>query len=126
MNFRLLDEHGRQMELERNLAKLRTEYGLIAREVFQSLAQKSMSASDERSDHESQGQTKQSEVGKESPSRAIETGSYQHWEFGDLPETLEIIKSGQILFGYPAIVDCKQRLISRSLMTLKRLSKAIA
>ena len=107
MNFRLLDEHGRQMDLERNLVKLRTEFGSIAREVFQSLAQKSMNASDDGSDQESQGQTKQSEVGKVSPSRAIETGSYQHWEFGDLPETLEIAKGGQTLFGYPAIVDCK-------------------
>jgi len=107
MNFRLLDEHGRQMDLERNLVKLRTEFGSSAREVFQSLAQKSMSASDDGSDQESQGQTKQSEVGKVSPSRAIETGSYQHWEFGDLPETLEIAKGGQTLFGYPAIVDCK-------------------
>lgn len=102
MNFRLLDEHGRQIELERNLIKLRSEYGAIAREAFQSLAQDSLSSDgDPSSSVTSHGAAPSQSRG------TIATGSYQNWGFGDLPETLEISKGGQRLFGYPAIVDCK-------------------
>lgn len=39
MNFRLIDEHGRQLEVERNLVRLRSEYGQTARSAFQAIAQ---------------------------------------------------------------------------------------
>ena len=39
MNFRLIDEHGRQLEVERNLARLRSDYGQTARNAFQAIAQ---------------------------------------------------------------------------------------
>ena len=107
MNFRLLDEHGRQMELERNLVKLRSEYGSVAREAFQSLAQKSLTNGDETDLQDGLGQQSASDGSKASSPRSVVTGTYQHWDFGDLPETLEISKGGQTLYGYPAIVDCK-------------------
>lgn len=37
--------------------------------------------------------------------RTIEQGGYRSWEFGDLPETLEIQKDNKTLFGYPALID---------------------
>ena len=102
MNFRLIDEHGRQLELERNLARLRSEYGETARSAFQAIAQ----------------ETAQTELGVEptyirasnsnlsaDASRKVEQGGYRTWEFGSLPETLEIQKGNQTLFGYPALVD---------------------
>jgi ATP-dependent helicase HrpA len=95
MNFRLIDEHGRQLEVERNLARLRSEYGESARSAFQAIAQ----------------ETAQTELGieaiqtKKEATRKVEQSGYQAWEFGELPETLEIQKGNQTLFGYPALVD---------------------
>ncbi len=99
MNFRLIDEHGRQLEVERNLSRLRAEYGETARSAFQAIAQ----------------ETAQVELGVDSPkvsgassiqkARSVEQGGYRSWEFGELPETLEIQKGNKTLFGYPALVD---------------------
>ena len=101
MNFRLIDEHGRQLEVERNLARLRSEYGETARSAFQAIAQ----------------ETAQVELGVElaprldgskpaiDKARQVEQGGYRTWEFGELPETLEIQKGNKTLFGYPALVD---------------------
>ena len=95
MNFRLIDEHGRQLEVERNLARLRSEFGESARSAFQAIAQ----------------ETAQTELGidaiqtKKEATRKVEQSGYQTWEFGELPETLEIQKGNQTLFGYPALVD---------------------
>lgn len=101
MNFRLIDEHGRQLEVERNLARLRSEYGETARNAFQAIAQ----------------ETAQVELGVEPPvgrptqsnspdsTRKVEQGGYRTWDFGELPETLEIQKGNKTLFGYPALVD---------------------
>ena len=95
MNFRLIDEHGRQLEVERNLARLRSEFGESARSAFQAIAQ----------------ETAQTELGieitqaKREATRKVEQSGYQTWEFDELPETLEIQKGNQTLFGYPALVD---------------------
>jgi ATP-dependent helicase HrpA len=99
MNFRLIDEHGRQLEVERNLARLRAEYGETARSAFQAIAQ----------------ETAQVEFGLEpiktastqshEKARSVEQGGYRSWEFGELPETLEIQKGNKTWFGYPALVD---------------------
>jgi ATP-dependent helicase HrpA len=99
MNFRLIDEHGRQLEVERNLVRLRAEYGETARSAFQAIAQ----------------ETAQVEFGLEpsktvstqpnEKARSVEQGGYRSWEFGELPETLEIQKGNKTLFGYPALVD---------------------
>ena len=101
MNFRLIDEHGRQLEVDRNLARLRAEYGETARSAFQAIAQ----------------ETAQAELGVEPVPRRdgtrtaiekvhqVEQGGYRSWEFGELPETLEIQKGNKTLFGYPALVD---------------------
>lgn len=95
MNFRLIDEHGRQLELDRNLSQLRGQYSKLAREVFQDVAQAAVN-----------------EVVK--PNQEINNPAIQiaggmeglkDWTFGTLPEMLEIKKGNQTLFGYPALVD---------------------
>ena len=95
MNFRLIDEHGRQLELDRNLVKLRAEFGGIARDAFQALAQEG--------DITAKTQSTQSDEAK--PTIEISQGGYRSWDFGELPETLEIKKGNKLLFGYPALVD---------------------
>jgi len=101
MNFRLIDEHGRQLEVERNLARLRSEYGQNARDAFQAAAQEVVQAelgiesSSKASAHSC----------KADPARQVAQGGYRSWEFGELPETLEMQKGNKTLFGYPALID---------------------
>jgi ATP-dependent helicase HrpA len=102
MNFRLIDEHGRQLELERNLARLRSEYGETARSAFQAIAQES--AQTELGIEPTQIRASSTNSPADT-SRKVEQGGYRTWEFGSLPETLEIQKGSQTLFGYPALVD---------------------
>ena len=83
MNFRLLDEHGRQLELERNLPRLKAEFGESARLAFQAVAL--VPLAEARS--------------------SLVSGRYTQWDFAELAETLEIQKAGKTLFGYPALVD---------------------
>ena len=107
MNFRLVDEHGRQLELERNLSRLRAEYGETARTAFQAIAQQAV--------HDELGVvapvsnaspiSKINQSGKTSSVKTVEQGGYRSWDFGELPETLEIQKGNSTLFGYPALVD---------------------
>ncbi len=102
MNYRLIDEHGRQLDVERNLSRLRAEYGETARSAFQAIAQ-------EAAQVELGVEAKPARVlGKASPgdaARKVEQGGYKSWGFGELPETLEIQKGNRTLFGYPALVD---------------------
>ena len=76
MNFRVVDEHGRQLAMGRNLAQLRAELGDAAGERFAEIAQ------------------------GEAPSEKV-TG----WEFGDLEEVAEIRRGSQTLIGYAGLVD---------------------
>ncbi len=104
MNFRLVDEHGRQLELERNLARLRAEYGQTARSAFQAIAQQA--AEEELGAVLAPNSAHQSlNNGASSTARSVEQGGYRSWDFGELPETLEIQKGNRTLFGYPALVD---------------------
>ncbi|WP_370624767.1 ATP-dependent RNA helicase HrpA [Polynucleobacter sp. MWH-Jannik1A5] len=107
MNFRLIDEHGRQLEVERNLARLRSEYGQTARNAFQAIAQET--AQVELGVEPPVGEkTKANSTGDKSTTdttRKVEQGGCRTWEFGELPETLEIQKGNKTLFGYPALVD---------------------
>jgi ATP-dependent helicase HrpA len=100
MNFRLIDEHGRQLEVERNLARLRSEYGQIARDAFQAVTQDVAKAELGIDPAPHQKVTKQGDS-----IRKVEQGGYRSWEFGELPETLEIQKGNKTLFGYPALID---------------------
>jgi len=107
MNFRLIDEHGRQLELERNLARLRSEYGQTARNAFQAVAQETaqVELGIEVFNREKTNTTSSENPSKVDVARKVEQGGYRSWEFGELPETLEIQKGTKTLFGYPALVD---------------------
>jgi len=76
MNFRIVDEHGRQLAMGRNLAQLRAELGEKAGEQFSGLAR------------------------SETPS-----AKFTGWDFGELEEVMEIRRGSQTLIGYPALAD---------------------
>ncbi|WP_371819240.1 ATP-dependent RNA helicase HrpA [Polynucleobacter sp. MG-6-Vaara-E2] len=104
MNFRLIDEHGRQLEVERNLTRLRSEYGQTARDAFQAVAQE-VAQAELGIEPSTQAITKSNSAGKSDQARRVEQSGYCTWEFGELPETLEIQKGNKTLFGYPALID---------------------
>ncbi|MCL2076751.1 MAG: ATP-dependent RNA helicase HrpA [Betaproteobacteria bacterium] len=76
MNIRVVDEHGRQLDMSRDLAQLKRDWGGKARQEF-------------------------SGIDKSSPALTKLT----EWSFGALPEIMEMESGGQSVIGYPALVD---------------------
>ena len=123
MNLCVVDEHGRQLGMGRNLGALKADWGSQARGAFQALAQlrvqstasATLQATDAKDKHASQtGATVSTSAAKPgstpsgaklSQKPAIAQQRYTAWVFGDLPELMEINKGGQSLIGFPALVD---------------------
>ncbi|PCE27443.1 ATP-dependent RNA helicase HrpA [Paraburkholderia acidicola] len=129
MNFKVVDEHGRQLAMGRNLAQLRAELGGQAQQHFQQIAAGAAGAA--LADVAGGGasvaaSTRGAAAGalpvpatrgkptSAAPQTARQEGTasgtalYENlttWNFGKLPELLEIRRGGQTLFGYPALVD---------------------
>jgi ATP-dependent helicase HrpA len=119
MNFKVVDEHGRQLDMGRNLASLQAELGGQARQSFQRMAE--APASNERMQAAFGAKAAPATAkpaaapgasAKSAPAAAQPQAPAvsQHtnitsWSFGELPELLEI-KQGKItLIGFPALVD---------------------
>jgi len=119
MNFRIVDEHGRQLGMGRDLAGLKADFGAQARSAFQALAALKR-------------ETPQAPSGSPSPRPAPGGGSgfraagvavnppppaaegeaaaggptlYTAWAFGELPELMELRRGSQVLVGFPALID---------------------
>jgi ATP-dependent helicase HrpA len=116
MNFRVVDEHGRQLGMGRNLAALKAELGGQARSAFQALAQlktqpRPVDNATPAASTELAGPAPTAVVGR--GARATATSglegvaqAYTDWTFGELPELMEIRKGNQSLVGFPALIDC--------------------
>ncbi|KAA1016012.1 ATP-dependent RNA helicase HrpA [Paraburkholderia panacisoli] len=130
MNFKVVDEHGRQLAMGRNLSQLRAELGGQAQQHFQKIASSAAGAALADAGGggvaaPAQGAGAVGLVGGAAqrgkgaagagagPQTAPQGGTagtalYEKlttWNFGKLPELLEIRRGGQTLFGYPALVD---------------------
>ena len=127
MNLCVVDEHGRQLGMGRNLGALKADWGSQARGAFQALAQLrvqstgsatgsgTLKATDAKGSHASQAAASVSanaakpgssaSGAKSGQKTAIAQQRYTSWTFGDLPELMEINKGGQSLIGFPALVD---------------------
>ena len=109
MNLRVVDEHGRQLGMGRNLGALRADWGHQARGAFQALAQlKTPSAASARPEPAATAPAPAAAVKTSSgptTGAAPAPGPYTEWRFGELPELMEIRKGGQTLVGFPALVD---------------------
>ncbi|HEF5156053.1 ATP-dependent RNA helicase HrpA [Burkholderia multivorans] len=123
MNFKVIDEHGRQLAMGRNLAQLRQELGAQAQQQFQKIAAASTIAVGADADGGAAPAAAGAPAGKDGRGAkggkaaapqtlaAPEPGAtalYENlttWNFGKLPELLEIRRRGQTLYGYPALVD---------------------
>ena len=133
MNLRVVDEHGRQLGMGRNLGALKAEWGTKARGAFQALASlrgqldqsdklgspklgsdadfpKGNSDSDPNfaSDPNLSASAPNSAAPNSKPNSSAPPLSDQRhtaWTFGELPELMEIAKGHQTLVGFPALVD---------------------
>ncbi|MGE8331313.1 MAG: DUF3418 domain-containing protein, partial [Paraburkholderia nemoris] len=115
MNFKVVDEHGRQLAMGRNMSQLRAELGGQAQQHFQKIASSAAGAA--LADAGGGGVATPSQTtgaaAASGPQTAPQGGAqgtalYEKlttWNFGKLPELLEIRRGGQTLFGYPALVD---------------------
>ncbi|MDQ7970442.1 MAG: ATP-dependent RNA helicase HrpA [Oxalicibacterium faecigallinarum] len=114
MNFKIIDEHGRQLEMGRNLGALRAELGGQARESFQRIAEKTATpmATSGQVSASAKPVAAKSGNGQPTSKAATPASNAQHqnltaWSFGELPELLEIQQGKQTLIGFPALVDRK-------------------
>jgi ATP-dependent helicase HrpA len=111
MNFRVVDEHGRQLGTGRNVGALKAELGAQARGAFQALAGLKLAKTQPAVQSIKPNQavahinTAQPATKNIANVAASTTARHTAWTFGELPELLEIQKSGQTLIGYPALLD---------------------
>ncbi|MDP3337361.1 MAG: ATP-dependent RNA helicase HrpA [Rhodoferax sp.] len=119
MNFRVVDEHGRQLGQGRNLGALKAELGAKARGAFQALAglKLGQSGGSAGTGPVMASEARQSKISAgmdhhglrprdDGPERtSVASQRYTAWTFGELPELLEIQKGGQTLIGYPGLID---------------------
>jgi len=111
MNFRVVDEHGRQLGTGRNLGALKAELGAKARGAFQVLAglkmAKDAAALPVFKENQPLARVNSSKEAIKTVVLPAAPAGQRHsaWTFGELPELLEIQKGGQTLIGYPALID---------------------
>ncbi|MBK9361844.1 MAG: ATP-dependent RNA helicase HrpA [Rubrivivax sp.] len=109
MNFRVVDEHGRQLGTGRDLASLKAELGLQARSAFQALAALKVGrapAPEPVAAPSVSGPAGRGVVAEVAPPPAPALAErHTAWTFGELPELMELRKGGQTLIGFPALID---------------------
>jgi len=119
MNFRVVDEQGRQLGQGRNLGALKAQLGSQARGAFQALAGLKLAKGNvspgvdtkihkenQPVAHTSKRQADTQNIASQAPAKPDMAGvKHTAWTFGELPELLEIRKGGQTLIGYPALID---------------------
>jgi ATP-dependent helicase HrpA len=76
MNYKVVDDAGRELAMGRDLPALRAQLGVKARRQF-----------------------------SESAATRFERKGLTAWDFGEIPEQVEFTRGEQTLIGYPALVD---------------------
>ena len=118
MNYRVVDEHGRQLGMGRNLPALKAELGSLARGAFQALAalkaKEVVQGGDAPPDAGKVVQAVKAAparapgaavAAKTQPPPASASTPLTDWTFGELPELMEIQRGGHTLIGFPALID---------------------
>ncbi len=115
MNFRVVDGHGRQLGMGRQLSSLKAELGGQARSAFQALAVLKLAAvgPDRAPASPAAAVARRCAERLQTPplvsapaqAPAVTAKAYTAWTFGTLPELMEIHQAGQVLVGFPALLD---------------------
>ncbi len=93
-NFRIVDDNGEEVLVSRDLDAIRRRLGIEARKTFQ---------------HQ--------------PPSEFHRDSVTSWDFGDLPDRVEVRKNAMTLQGYPAIVDAAGKSVSLRLFDAPELAR---
>jgi len=88
MNIKVIDEAGKELAMNRNLAELQTQLGKAAQITFAKI-----SADDKKTN--------------------IERDEIKQWDFGDLPTEIAFTRNNQQFTGYPALIDQKDHVAIR-------------
>ena len=86
MNFRILDEAGKIVAEGRDLDEIRRELRIEVRRAFETL-----------------------------PPAAFHRDEVKRWDFGDLPDKIEVKRHGLSLAGFPALVEEGRKIAVRTL-----------
>jgi ATP-dependent helicase HrpA len=120
MNFRVVDEHGRQMGTGRNLAALKADLGGQARGAFQALAALRVSNITDLAMRNTlnvpiapgniellaiKNEVNVKPKPKPPSTLAATTTRYTSWTFGELPELMEVSTGKHSMIGFPALID---------------------
>ncbi|HKX93621.1 MAG TPA: ATP-dependent RNA helicase HrpA, partial [Methylibium sp.] len=108
MNFRVVDEHGRQLGMGRHLPTLKAELGTQARSAFQALAALKLApaaAAPAAVATAPDSARRAATAAVPTPAAAAPAQRYTAWTFGELPELLELRRGAQSLIGFPALID---------------------
>ena len=110
MNFRVVDEHGRQLGMGRDLAHLKAELGGQARTAFQALAVLKKVAPAPQGATAPGDSAPMSARGVDATVAALPLApaapvKHTTWTFGELPELMEVRRGAQTLIGFPALID---------------------
>ncbi len=119
MNIQVVDEHGRQLGMGRNLAALKAELGDQARSSFQALAGLKLGAAlaPARAERGAPSSASANAAARPAAQLPEDRGArsavpqapaarYTGWSFGNLPELMQIERGNQTLVGFPALIDC--------------------
>jgi ATP-dependent helicase HrpA len=106
MNLRVVDEHGRQLGMGRDVAGLKAQLGAQARSAFQALAGLKRDAAAAAPSTLAPAPAAAVPPPAAAASEAPQAGErHTAWTFGSLPELMEIRRAGQVLLGFPALID---------------------
>ncbi|HMN57927.1 MAG TPA: DUF3418 domain-containing protein, partial [Ottowia sp.] len=114
MNFRVVGDDGRQLGAGRDLGALKAQLGGQARGAFQALAglkaaKNQLAAgplpSSEQNMAPAPAHPAQAAIKTVVDEALTEDTRHTRWDFGQLPELLEVRRKGQVLIGFPALVD---------------------
>ena len=106
MNLRVVDEHGRQLGMGRNLGALKAELGAQARGAFPGADGLNVKKAPEAKAPVAPPGQPQVAAKAKSPEPSLPAGQrYAAWTFGELPELMEVRRGAQSLIGLPALVN---------------------
>ena len=114
VNFVVVDEHGRQLGMGRDLAALKSQWGHQARSAFQALAAlerpvvaEVTSTSTTVPVELARVKPKGAQAEMAAPAAVVPSAPQRHtaWTFGELPELMEVRRGSQAMVGFPALMD---------------------
>jgi ATP-dependent helicase HrpA len=113
MNFRVMDEHGRQLGMSRNFAQLRGEFGVKASVVQNPLPNPSPGGRGIKTPEINAGSL--SHRGRVGEGVALQR--YTDWSFNDFKPTSEEFRAGQTITVFNALIDAGDAITLQSFDT---------